>query len=219
MQKNKKIFIVIVVVVFLILLPLFTSNSIILFFINIINKNKLPENDSMILFSEKIPVSYRKDFLDKVKDIAVTLDVDVNWLMFIMDFESAGTFSPSIKNQFGYIGLIQFGSLAATDLGTTVDALGQMTAVQQLDYVKKYFVRWSKYAAGYKSFIDLYMSVLYPQAINKPLYYTFGATFSKNNAILDFNKDGTITKGEILNVLNAWIKLNVSPQYWKNFNL
>jgi hypothetical protein len=57
-----------------------------------------------------------------------------------MAFETGGTFSPSQKNAAGssVIGLIQFMSTTAKNLGTSTSELAKMTAVEQLNYVEKY---------------------------------------------------------------------------------
>ena len=51
-----------------------------------------------LIYEDKVPASYRTDFVNKVKEIAPRVGLDPNWLMAIMEFESAGTFSPSITN-------------------------------------------------------------------------------------------------------------------------
>lgn len=43
--------------------------------------------------------------------------------MTVMALETAETFSPSIDNGIGYVGLIQFGKDAAETIGTTTDSL------------------------------------------------------------------------------------------------
>jgi hypothetical protein len=75
-----------------------------------------------------------------------------------------------------------------------------MSAVKQLDYVEQYF-GWTR--GKLKTLEDVYMAILWPSAIGKPLNYVL---FDKNdpahpkryiqNAGLDFNKDGLITKAE-----------------------
>jgi hypothetical protein len=51
-----------------------------------------------------------KRFRSRVKEVAANLQTDPNFLMACMAFESAGTFSSSIKNGAGSgaVGLIQF---------------------------------------------------------------------------------------------------------------
>src|SRR5688572_25827343 len=80
-------------------------------------------------------------FLDKVRGIALELDVNPNFLMAVMSFETGGTFSPSQPNKAGSgaVGLIQFMPKTATGLGTSTAALVQMTAEEQLEFVAKHF--------------------------------------------------------------------------------
>lgn len=78
-------------------------------------------------------------FAKKLSEVATRLGVPAMWLADIMAFETGGTFDPKKHNGIGYYGLIQFGEQAAKDLGTTLPKLTQMTRVQQLDYVEKYF--------------------------------------------------------------------------------
>lgn len=120
-----------------------------------------------------------------------------SWLMACMAFESAETFSPSIKNMAGSgaTGLIQFMPSTAKGLGTTVEKLAAMSAVEQLDYVEKYF---KPYAKRISSLPDMYMAILLPTAVGKPDDYplfTSGAAY-RQNAALDADSDGVITKRE-----------------------
>lgn len=125
----------------------------------------------------------------------------LDYLMTIMCFESAGTFDPAKQNAAGAeaFGLIQFMKGAATDLGTTVDALRQMTQLQQLQYVFKYF---DKRMSAYKlrDLEDFYLSVFYPAAIGRSADTVVFATGTKGydqNRGLDLDKNGNITVGEI----------------------
>jgi len=118
-----------------------------------------------LIYENKVPASFRADFINKVKKIAPRVGLDPNWLMAIMDFESAGTFSPNITNSLGYVGLIQLGASARKTLGVTKEQLKAMTAVEQLDYVEKYF---NMYKGKYKSYVDAYFAVFFPLAIGKP---------------------------------------------------
>lgn len=148
----------------------------------------------------KIPSSQRSAFESKVKSLAAHLGVPVYHLLAIMDVESG--MSPSITNKYGYTGLIQFGSTAASDIGTTTSALRSMSAVDQLDYVKKYFDLWIK-RLGLKSvdsFADLYLLVLYPAGVkqsndSKPVMPK--ATADKQADILK-DSTGNISKDSII---------------------
>ena len=118
-----------------------------------------------LIYENKVPASIRTPFVEKVKEVSKRIGVDPNWLMAIMHFETAGTFSPSITNSLGYVGLIQFGASARKTLGTTKEELQKMSAVKQLDYVEKYF---NLYKGKYKTYIDTYFAVFFPPAIGKP---------------------------------------------------
>lgn len=141
-----------------------------------------------------------KEFSDKVLAIAKGFgwpEDGPSWLMACIAFESAATFSPSIRNAAGSgaTGLIQFMPKTAEGLGTTTDALAAMTAVEQLDFVKAYF---KPYAARIKSLSDMYMAILLPKAVGMPDEYKLfseGAGY-RQNAGLDANNDGIITKIE-----------------------
>jgi hypothetical protein len=106
-------------------------------------------------------------FLDKVKSISKDLKIQHNWLLAVMYFESARTFSPSVQapNNPNYVGLIQFGHMAAQDLNTTVAKLKAMNALDQLDYVKRFYEMWIRRFTArdgkpfyYKNALELYSS-------------------------------------------------------------
>lgn len=111
-----------------------------------------------------------KEFLGKVQELAGTINADFIDLLTIMMFESAWTMSPSKWNGYGYVGLIQFGSAAAQTLGTSTGALAQMSRVQQMEYVKKYYQYWIKQQkiSGKLTLAQLYMLVAYPAYSNYP---------------------------------------------------
>jgi len=138
------------------------------------------------------------EFKAKVIEISKRLGMDPKVLISIMAFETGGSFSPSQKNAAGSgaTGLIQFMPSTAKGLGTTTDALAKMTAVQQLDYVEKYF---APYKGKLNSVADAYMAVLWPAAVGKPMSYVLfrkGTKAYDQNKGLDLNKDGVITKEE-----------------------
>lgn len=139
------------------------------------------------------------------------LGLNADFLMPCMHFETGGTFSAKTKNAAGSsgTGLIQF--MKATHAGmikqypalaklapTHVD-LAKLTDVQQLSFVYYYFKSFggdlSKWALE-----DVYMAILYPAAIGKPLGWAmpwkFGSLAYKQNSGLDLNKDEHITKAE-----------------------
>lgn len=60
------------------------------------------------------------------------------WLADIIAYETAGTFSSSIENPWGYTGLIQFGDAVMQDLGVTRSQLKAMSPAQQMKWVDAY---------------------------------------------------------------------------------
>lgn len=159
------------------------------------------------------------EFCQRVREIADSLGTDPNYLMACMAFESGETFSPSIKNAAGSgaTGLIQFMPGTAQASGTTTEELASMTAEEQLDYVEDYFESRS---GQLLSLEDVYMAILWPAAVGKPFKYVL---FDRNdpdhpkryiqNAGLDFNKDGIITKAEAAARVQKKLQKGLSPQY------
>lgn len=153
--------------------------------------------DRLISFGAKVSPAFKAGVLW----IEEQLGLDADKLMACMAFETGGTFSPTIRNMAGSsaIGLIQFMSFTAKNLGTSTEALAKLSAVQQLSYVYHYFKPFGT-DLGDWSLEDVYMAILYPAAIGKPLEWVmpwkFGSVAYKQNAGLDLNKDQKITKAE-----------------------
>lgn len=173
----------------------------------------------MLLFQSLIPSSYRSAFVDKVKKVASSLQMSPDWLMLVMNIETAGTFSPSITNALGYTGLIQFGSAAAQDLGTTTAKLRNMSAIDQLDYVEKYYKMWYKRLGIEKpnTLTDSYLLVLFPAAVNKGDNFVIETNsisakkFAQNNPLFDSDKDLEVKVKDVKAVL-----LKKIPSEWFN---
>ena len=135
-------------------------------------------------------------------------------LMACIAFESAETFSPSIKNAAGSgaVGLIQFMPKTAVSLGTTVDELEKMTAVSQLIFVQKYFL---PYHARIHTLSDMYMAILLPRYIGREedaVLFTDGHVSYRQNSGLDKNSDGRITKAEAASLVQAKLEKGLRPE-------
>jgi hypothetical protein len=170
-----------------------------------------------LIFQDNVPASYRTAFVAKVIQVAANLGINPNWLMIIIYFESARSFSPSkFSATKNYVGLIQFGHVAAKDLGTSVAKLSKMTAVQQLDYVEKYYKMWFRYLriSIPNSFVDFYLVTLFPIKVNKGHDAVIeskaipGVAFAKANRAFKPNASGKITVGEVNRVLMTKIPLD-----------
>jgi len=150
-----------------------------------------------LIFAEKVKYNSTA-FLNRVKDIASTLGFPADWLMLCINFETGGTFSPSVKNpSSSATGLIQFMEATARDLGTTTAQLAAMTNVQQLDYVYKYLAKVQKTYGAFNHPVDLYLAIFYPAAIPKPLDYRFPNNVYAVNKVFDVNKRGYFTKADV----------------------
>lgn len=141
-------------------------------------------------------------FRERVRWIATTLGLPADDLMACMAWESGESFRANIRNGAGSgaTGLIQFMPSTARNLGTTTEALARMTAEDQLNYVYKYF---KPYAGRLKNLGDIYMAILWPKAVGKPDTYVLWdrsamPTTFRQNAGLDVNKNGQVTRGECL---------------------
>ncbi len=141
-------------------------------------------------------------FRDRVWWIADTLKVNPDYLMACMAWESAETFSPDIKNMAGSgaTGLIQFMPSTAIGLGTTTTKLAAMSAEDQLNYVYKYF---RPFNGRLNNLGDVYMAILWPKAVGKADSYVLWdkgsrPTTYRQNAGLDVDRDGEITRAECL---------------------
>jgi hypothetical protein len=167
----------------------------------------------MLAWGKKVSKAFR----ERVIRMGASLKVDPNYLMACMAFETGRTFSPSVRNAAGSgaVGLIQFMPGTAQALGTSTAQLAAMGAVRQLDYVEKYF---APRTGKLKTLEDVYMAILWPAAIGKPnAFVLFDRSDPKNpkryvqNAGLDYNKDGVITKAEAAARVSRQLNLGLRP--------
>lgn len=148
------------------------------------------------------------DFNKKLQKIADALGIDKSALEQVMKRESR--MDPKAVNpKSGASGLIQFMPKTAENLGTTIDAIRKMSAVEQLDYVYKYYKM-----VGVKPGMnaeDLYVATFMPAALGKPDSTVLGQSgaggFSgavyAQNAGIDRAKKGTITVADIKNFVRT----------------
>jgi len=158
-----------------------------------------------------------KSFVSKVMEICQGFgwgDEHASWLMSCMAFESAETFCSTTRNAAGSgaVGLIQFMPRTAKGLDTNTAALAMMTPVEQLFYVKKYFLPYYKRITSLE---DMYMAILLPSMIGKPLdakLFTAPGIAYRQNSGLDADKDGTVTKFEAASKVRAKLIKGLSPE-------
>jgi hypothetical protein len=134
-----------------------------------------------------------------------------------MAWESGETFRPDIKNAAGSgaVGLIQFMPMTALKLGTTNYRLAAMTAEQQINYVYKYF---EPYKGRLHNLGDIYMAILWPKGVGKSDDYALfdrskTPTTFRQNAGLDVNKNGVVTRGECLSKIKGKLAKGMMKGY------
>lgn len=150
----------------------------------------------------------RQEFICLLQYYCERLEINPDWLMFVMYFESR--MNPAAVNKVsGATGLIQFMPTTAQALGTTTEKLKDMSNVEQLPYVYRYLL---PYKGKMKSMTDVYLAVFFPAAIGKSddwVLQTKNLSAKKiadQNPIFDLNDDGQITKGEVTSYLKSWAK-------------
>jgi hypothetical protein len=164
--------------------------------------------------------SNKAAFIDAVYKIANLLLINPDWLSDIMYHESG--LNEKAINSIGAGGLIGFTIGTAEALGTTVGTLRNMTNVDQLEYVYKYF---KPYAGKIKSAYDLALVTFFPVGIGKPDEWEFhsnklsAATVRNANKIFDLNMDGVITMGEYKAYLKKWFDRQGIDPYFNPSNL
>ena len=172
----------------------------------------------MLIFENKLPSNNRGAIIAKINKVAKDLGISPNWLMAVINFETAGTFSPSIQNKFtNATGLIQFMPATARGLETTVTELKSMDFLQQLDYVQRYY---RPYSSRIKGFIDLYLATFFPLAIGKPDNWVLQTNRISAKTIADQNpifSDGNkVTVGKIKRVMLSRIPVQYAAQLVKD---
>ncbi|EGQ9179721.1 transglycosylase SLT domain-containing protein [Vibrio alginolyticus] len=155
------------------------------------------------------------EFKSKVIRISKELKINPNHLMACMAFETAETFSPSIKNGSGSgaTGLIQFMPSTAESLGVNTKTLARMSALEQLDYVKAYY--WP-YRNKINSLEDAYMAILYPAAIGKPpsfVLFRQGSIAYRQNAGIDRHNTGKITLNDVSYKVRQKLEKGLQPNF------
>lgn len=143
-------------------------------------------------------------------NVADRLATSADFLAAVMAFESAGTFSPAVRNPGGARGLIQFMPSTAERLGTSSGGLSWMSAVMQLGYVERYY---RPFRGRLSSVEAVHMATFLPGLVGAPAStvvgrkddpssppgvapLTLGQVYAENRG-LDRDKDGTITIADI----------------------
>ncbi|EPL05515.1 hypothetical protein [Pseudomonas sp. CF161] len=184
----------------------------------------------LVAWGKKVTLEFKK----KVIEISEQLNLNPDYLMSCMAFETGETFRADIKNAAGSgaTGLIQFMPSTAASLGTTTDKLSRLSPVDQLDYVYLFFLP-SK--VNMNNIEDVYMHIFYQRAVGKPDTYTIAEKYAKDNnnkekldskgnkiitkiysqnSGLDEDNDGFITKREAAVKVREKYNKGMSPGYF-----
>jgi hypothetical protein len=143
------------------------------------------------------------EFKSKVIKICERLQMNPSDLMAVMHAESG--LNPRAPNEnpntgkLEAIGLIQFTEVGAQAAGTTLEALRGMNALQQLDYVERYF---APFKGRLKTVDDVYCVTAARIAVGQPPDFVLYAKerepgVYERNRILDLDHNGKIEKWEI----------------------
>lgn len=135
-------------------------------------------------------------FCAKLEQVAKNINCDPADLLGMMQSES-GINPKAYNKNGGATGLIQFMPSTARSLGTSTEALMNMSAVDQLDYVEKYFSNWTGGSGQKLTAGDLYTLCFLPAYLDREVLCQSGDKYYKANSGLDANKDGKVTKSEL----------------------
>lgn len=160
--------------------------------------------------SEHYPTEEAKlDFFRELTMIGIRLNPDnpnfANQLAAVMRFETAGSFAPDQPNLQGSdaIGLIQFMSSTAENMGITREQLAQMSPSEQLVYVEKYLGdRQIETGVKIRTLHDAYLAVFWPAGMGQGgdyvLFEQGTDAYESNGGVLDLNRDGKVTADETI---------------------
>lgn len=137
--------------------------------------------------------------LEKLEAIANRFGFPFEWLANLINFESAGTFNTAVQNaSTRATGLIQFMPSTASNMGTSVDALKNMSFEEQLKWVYQYLFnflekRLNSEGKVWDSFnqTDLFMIIFYPISVGNPNYQFPSKVVNANGGIktpIDYTK-------------------------------
>ena len=194
--------------------------------------------DPVMAWGAKVSRVFRDRVRWMADDLGLPALTGADDLMGCMAWETNNTFSPSIMNMAGSgaTGLIQFMPSTALaffhsplEIKAMTDAerkangikacarLAAMTAEDQLNYVYKYF---RPFKGRLRNLGDLYMAILWPAGVGQSDSFVLWEkgkrpTTYRQNAGLDVDRDGEITRGEAIAKVSARRSLGFAPgNFW-----
>jgi hypothetical protein len=165
-----------------------------------VDKAARSRNELYLLSEAKTYVYDLHSFEEKVSKVSRQLNIPPEWLMAVMHSESRFDASVSNHKGSGATGLIQFMPGTVKDYDVTIKQLRNMNHVQQLDFVYEYLNDKQKRYRDFENLTDLYLAILYPQALSEDYCYTLYGSPSQayqQNSGLDQDRDGRVTVSDI----------------------
>lgn len=145
------------------------------------------------------------DFVAKAKQVAQRLNCNYDDLLAVMNSES-GLNPQAVNRTSGASGLIQFTSVAVKEMNKvygmnlSLVKIRNMSAVEQLDLVEKYFkmTKNRAFSSNHRlSAADLYSLCFLPGRASRDVLTQRGENYYSSNRGLDVNGDGKITKSDL----------------------
>jgi hypothetical protein len=141
----------------------------------------------------------------------------------VIQLESARSWSPNVKGPKGAfsmapgypVGLLQFAPQTARTLGTSTEALEQMTFEEQLPFVVAYYNLWGPGAFSRPG--DYYLAGwgAHPSTPDSTVLASQGENAYTKNQALDVDRDGRITAAELRGLVDRTIAGARSRGVWQ----
>ena len=171
-------------------------------------RSKRNMTNKVEIFTDAVK-SNKEAFIKEVEAVSSRLDIDPNWLMAVMWKESRLN-AQAVNKTGGATGLIQFMPNTAKGLGTSTNDLYNMSNINQLKYVEKYF---KPYKDKINSYMDLYLVTFFPIALSKTNDWFFQTSTLTKEKIGIQNKG--INEGKPINKIafKKYLLNNIDPKY------
>lgn len=146
------------------------------------------------------------EFITSLETLCNKYHMPPDALLSAMYDETGGSFSPATQTGNGPVGLIQITGETAQALGTSKAALKQMSAIEQLDVIDRYFEQTLATHQNDLTEADTAIAIFYPAKVgigNNPNATLLSRAKTaeqgayNNNRSLDRNNDGHITVAEL----------------------
>ncbi|WP_420152353.1 transglycosylase SLT domain-containing protein, partial [Siphonobacter sp.] len=153
-------------------------------------------------YIEYIPAGIKSQWEAKLTAISKRLNILPEWLMVVMWQESK--LNPQAKNGSSAVGLIQFTNATVKITKKSLAEIYRMNHLQQLDLVEAYIKAAMDWKGPIRSLGDLYIVTFAPQYLrssNATICFAKGTAGYNGNKALDFNRDGQISRADVVNFI------------------